>query len=489
MGTYKVQGNGKAQSGLSAGDKVVTGGGTYEITGVKADGTYESKLVDKNTTTKNYTGSYSSGSSSKGSSSGSSGGSSGTSQRDRDNETISKPGGTLYYDDGRAAVHNAGKAWQDGVDYAAEAAKYAAAGDWGGVNDVLMRREAKINDLGITGVQSNLEVWKELNDKYNGPSAGKSLAEMQAGAEKAYGSSVKYGDNSVESDNYYFSSAYQDALAMLQAAQKNMPTYKNSYESQLKDIYDQIVNRDKFQYDINSDMLYQQYAQQYQNNGRLAMQDTMGQAAALTGGYGSSYGQAVGQQQYDAYLQDLNDVIPELYSQAYQQYSDEGDKMIQQYSMLGDLADREYQLYSDEYDRWYAETQAALSQYNADRNFNYQKEQADRDYQFNLDKFNYSKEQADREYQLALDKFAYQKQKDKKINPTPTPDPTPEPTYYNSLLGAISTAKGASSKGNYQTRSATYTESVNAINDALSAGKITKEEATALKRAAIPAAR
>ena len=30
---------------------------------------------------------------------------------------------------------------------------------------------------------------------------------------------------------------------------------------------------------------------------------------------------------------------------------------------------------------------------------------------------------------------------------------------------------------------------VNAINDALSAGKITKEEATALKRAAIPAAR
>ena len=219
------------------------------------------------------------------------------------------------------------------------------------------------------------------------------------------------------------------------------------------------------------------------------MQDTIGQAAALTGGYGSSYGQAVGQQQYDAYLQDLNDVIPELYSQAYQQYSDEGDKMIQQYSMLGDLADREYQLYSDEYDRWYAETQAALSQYNADRNFNYQKEQADRDYQFNLDKFNYSKEQADREYQLALDKFAYQKQKDKKINPTPTPDPTPEPTYYNSLLGAISTAKGASSKGNYQTRSATYTESVNAINDALSAGKITKEEATALKRAAIPAAR
>lgn len=76
MGTYKVQDNGKAQSGLGVGDKVVTAGGTYEITGVKADGSYESKLSDKNTTTKNYTGSYSSGSSSSGASKKTGGGSS-----------------------------------------------------------------------------------------------------------------------------------------------------------------------------------------------------------------------------------------------------------------------------------------------------------------------------------------------------------------------------------------------------------------------------
>lgn len=43
--TVKVQANGKAPAGLSAGDKVETAGGTYEITGVKADGSYESKKV------------------------------------------------------------------------------------------------------------------------------------------------------------------------------------------------------------------------------------------------------------------------------------------------------------------------------------------------------------------------------------------------------------------------------------------------------------
>ena len=86
--------------------------------------------------------------------------------------------------------------------------------------------------------------------------------------------------------------AYQEALKALLEAQKNAPTYANSYEDQLKDLYDRIVNRDKFRYDINQDELYQQYAKQYAEKGRMAMMDTMGQAAALTGGYASTYGQA-----------------------------------------------------------------------------------------------------------------------------------------------------------------------------------------------------
>lgn len=54
----KVGADGKAPSGLSVGDRVVTGGGTYEITGVNPDGTYQSVLVDKNQTTYNYRGEY-----------------------------------------------------------------------------------------------------------------------------------------------------------------------------------------------------------------------------------------------------------------------------------------------------------------------------------------------------------------------------------------------------------------------------------------------
>ena len=141
--------------------------------------------------------------------------------------------------------------------------------------------------------------------------------------------------------------AYQQALGALQAASQNAPAYANSYEGQLRDLYDQIVNRDKFRYDINGDALYQQYKDQYVQNGRLAMMDTMGQAAALTGGYGSSYSQAVGQEQYGAYLEKLGNVMPQLYSAAYSRYKSEGDALSEKYAMAVKRGESEYNRYRD----------------------------------------------------------------------------------------------------------------------------------------------
>lgn len=83
-----------------------------------------------------------------------------------------------------------------------------------------------------------------------------------------------------------------------------------------------ISGRRAFSYNPNSDPMYRSYARQYQLNGRMAMKDSMGQAAALTGGYGSSYGAAVGQQQYDEYLRRLSEELPELYEFAYQRQQD-----------------------------------------------------------------------------------------------------------------------------------------------------------------------
>lgn len=83
----KVGADGKAPSGLQVGDRVVTGGGTYEITGVNPDGTYESKLVDKNQTSYNYNGTYDDVSG-NGGSSGSSGSSSSSGSGNRYSGTV-----------------------------------------------------------------------------------------------------------------------------------------------------------------------------------------------------------------------------------------------------------------------------------------------------------------------------------------------------------------------------------------------------------------
>ena len=53
----------------------------------------------------------------------------------------------------------------------------------------------------------------------------------------------------------------------------------------------------------------------------------MGMASTLTGGYGNSYAQTAGQQTYNAYLQQLAGVMPELYGAAYDRYRAEGEDL------------------------------------------------------------------------------------------------------------------------------------------------------------------
>lgn len=140
------------------------------------------------------------------------------------------------------------------------------------------------------------------------------------------------------------------------------PTYNPQYDAQINALFDKLMNRESFSYDAASDPLFQQYRDIYTQQGKMAMQDTMGQAAALTGGYGSSYGQSVGQQQYDAYLQKLNGMIPEFYGEAYEQYAAEGNDLKNQYSMLMNKDAQDYARYQD-----------ALSQYYGRQDANYQR--------------------------------------------------------------------------------------------------------------------
>lgn len=79
----------------------------------------------------------------------------------------------------------------------------------------------------------------------------------------------------------------------------------------------------KFEYDLDSDPLYQEYIARVARNGQRAMADTTARNAAMTGGMAGSYAVAAGADSYNEYMQNANAVIPELYALAYQKYQDE----------------------------------------------------------------------------------------------------------------------------------------------------------------------
>lgn len=147
--------------------------------------------------------------------------------------------------------------------------------------------------------------------------------------------------------------------------------YNSNYKEQLSGLYNQIMNRPKFTYDLNGDMLYQQYKDQYQTAGKQAMQDTMGQAAALTGGYGSSYAATAGSQAYQGYLQKLNSIIPNLYDRAYSAYQDQGTALQNQYALAQNADALDYSRYQDRLNQWNADRSFAQNAYDSEYSRDY----------------------------------------------------------------------------------------------------------------------
>lgn len=184
---------------------------------------------------------------------------------------------------------------------------------------------------------------------------------------------------------YVASQSVNDAKAALNLHEQNKVAdwTGGTYGESLKEALNRINNREKFTYDLNGDALYQQYKDQYINQGRMAMQDTMGQAAAMTGGYGNSYAATVGNQAYQGYLQKLNDVVPELYNLALNKYNLEGQELKDQYSLLKDQYNTEYGQHRDKVGDWNTEAARLSDKYYNESSLDYSRFADQRDYTTN----------------------------------------------------------------------------------------------------------
>ncbi len=177
--------------------------------------------------------------------------------------------------------------------------------------------------------------------------------------------------------------------------------YQSQYQAQLNDLYNQVMNRPGFTFNLNGNALYEQYRDKYMQSGRRAMMDTMGQAAAMTGGYGNSYASTAGNQAYQQYLQQLNDVVPELYQMELDRYNNEGNRLLQQYEMTAGLENDAYGRYRDTVGDWESERAYAQNAY---------QQQYEQDYQNWVNMLNHWSQQAQQEYGAYMDQQQFDAQ-------------------------------------------------------------------------------
>ena len=148
--------------------------------------------------------------------------------------------------------------------------------------------------------------------------------------------------------------------------------YKSQYGSQITDLVAQIQNRPKFEYDVNTDPLYLQLRDIWKQDGLMAMEDTVGQMAQLTGGYGNSHAQMAGQQVYNGHLRQVNEMVPELKEAARADYDADTDVLLRNLGLLMDQDSTDYARWMDELNRQYQMDRDALSDERYKQEWEYQ---------------------------------------------------------------------------------------------------------------------
>lgn len=206
-----------------------------------------------------------------------------------------------------------------------------------------------VDDATMNKMNSTFTASNEQGTAQNKANEGMNRVESLTSKDSIISSDVKAKLNT----SFTVPPAVTEADTYIKSQLQKIQSGKTSYSDQVKGMMDQIMNREKFSYDVDSDPLFQQALASSMNSGKQAMQDTIGQASALTGGYGSSYATTAGNQAYNAFIEDAYDNLPQYYQMAMEAYQMEGDELYRQLGMLNEADDKEYNRNVTAYDATY----------------------------------------------------------------------------------------------------------------------------------------
>ena len=204
---------------------------------------------------------------------------------------------------------------------------------------------------------------------------------------------------------------YADKLEDLENSKPG--DFSSRYDEQIQNIINTIQNRPQFdQGQVFDSDLYKQYREQYVQQGNKAMRDTMGNAAAMTGGYGSTYATAAGQQANDAYLSQLGDKTMDIFDRVYNQYLNEGQELYNQLGMYNNQDSIDYGRYRDTVGDYYNDLNYYSNRYNTEYANDFGEYQTDQDAMRWAEQYAYQKTQDALAQQNWQTQFDYQKEQD-----------------------------------------------------------------------------
>lgn len=160
-------------------------------------------------------------------------------------------------------------------------------------------------------------------------------------------------------------SRLDDARAELERFEKTRPAdYESKYQGQIDEVTQKMTDLGDFDYDPAADTAYQQYKSQYTQKAKLANRNAQASAAAMTGGYGSSYGTQAGQYAYNSTMQDLDTVLNGLYNQNLNEYNAKKSGLAEQLSGLQSAEQQAYSNYQKDLANWQNELAYRQNEYN-----------------------------------------------------------------------------------------------------------------------------
>ncbi len=126
--------------------------------------------------------------------------------------------------------------------------------------------------------------------------------------------------------------------------------YEDPWETAVNAQIRNLENRN-FEWSPQTDPTLKYYEDAYRREGERAMKDTLGAVAATTGGIPSSYATAAAAQQRNYYAQQLTDMYPQLYQQAFDRFMQEYDRDYQMLGVYNAQSEQDYGRWFDQQER------------------------------------------------------------------------------------------------------------------------------------------